>query len=70
MDRRTYNTMMEGLLATAIEKNNVLGKDATADIKAILNMVDDLQAFWNGDETLTAFDWAYEVEKLLKEAQA
>lgn len=70
MDRRTYNTMMEGLLATAIEKRNVLGKDATADIKAILNMVDDLQTFWNGDETLTAFDWVYEVEKLLKEAQA
>ena len=66
MDRNTYNAMMKGLLSTAIEKESVLGEDATADIKAIRNIMADLQFFWNGDETLTHFDWVLAVEKLLK----
>ena len=70
MTRIDYNAMMKGLLETAIEKENVLGEDSTADIKAIRNMMTDLQFFWNGDETLTHFDWVYEVEKLTKEEQS
>ena len=67
MERGTYNTMMQGLLSTAIEKQNVLGEDATSCIEAIRNMMDDLQDFWNSDEELTRFDWVREVEKLLKD---
>ena len=50
--------MMEGLIATAVEKINVLGwEDAKEDVQKIVEMVDDLEMFWDSDGELTRTDW-------------
>lgn len=58
MNARRYNEMMAGLIQTAIEKQCVLGsEDAAESIQAIRLMIEDLQFFWNSEETLTNADW-------------
>ena len=54
-----YNSMMEGLVATVIEKINVLGlEDAEQDINNIGAMVDDLEMFWNADQCISDICWS------------
>ena len=64
MKASTYNEMMIGLIQTAIEKQCVLGDDAQEDIDKIREIIEDLQMFWNSDESLTYSDW---IERLDKE---
>ena len=50
MNRDTYRAMIRGLIATIIEKEVVLGEaDAKESVLAILNLLEDLDLFWNSD---------------------
>ena len=71
MQRITYNLMMEGLVNTAIEKIQVLGREgAEEDIATITKMVNDLESFWNPEGNLTAIDWSEELATAIKKASA
>ena len=71
MQRITYNLMMEGLVNTAIEKIQVLGREgAEEDIATITKMVNDLENFWNAEGNLTAIDWSEELATAIKKASA
>jgi len=71
MQRITYNLMMEGLVNTAIEKIQVLGREeAEEDITAITKMVHDLECFWNAEGDLTSIDWSEELATAIKKASA
>lgn len=60
-----YNEMMQGLIQTAIEKQCVLGNDANEDIARIREIMEDLQMFWNSDESLTFADWVGKLDSEL-----
>jgi len=50
--------MMEGLIATAVEKISVLGwEDAKEDVQKLTDVVEDLEMFWDSDGELTETDW-------------
>jgi len=50
--------MMEGLIATAVEKIRVLGwEDAKEDVQKLTDVVEDLEMFWDWDGELTRTDW-------------
>ena len=71
MQRITYNLMMEGLVNTAIEKIQVLGREeAEEDIAAITKMVYDLECFWNMEGDLSDIDWSEELATAIKKASA
>ena len=55
MTRDMYMTMMAGLVATIKEKVLVGGQDDR--VRELVDIVDDLQGFWNGDEELTRLDY-------------
>ena len=55
MTRDMYMTMMEGLVATIKEKALVGGQDDR--VHELVDIVDDLQDFWNGGEEFTRFDY-------------
>lgn len=47
MTRLQFKVMMEGLIATAIEKICVLGPgDSKEDVKRIIDLVEDIECFW------------------------
>ena len=56
MTRVKYTAMMEGLVATIKEKALVGGQDDR--VRELVDIVDDLQDFWNGDEEFTCFDYS------------
>ncbi len=61
MTRLQMKIMMEGLIATAVEKICVLGcEDAKEDVGKIIDMVEDLEIFWDNDGKLTEIDWVAE----------
>ncbi len=50
--------MMEGLIATAVEKISVLGwEDAKEDVQKLTDVAEDLEMFWDSDGELTRTDW-------------
>ena len=55
MTRVKYIAMMEGLIATIKEKALVGGQDDM--VRELVDIVADLQEFWNGDEEFTRFDY-------------
>ena len=58
MTRVQIKMMMEGLITTAVEKISVLGwEDAKEDVQKIVEMVDDLERFWDWNGELTKTDW-------------
>jgi len=62
MTRLQMKIMMEGLIATAVEKICVLGwEDAKEDVGKIIDMVEDLELFWDSDGGLTKIDWMAEI---------
>lgn len=66
MNSEMFKMMMEGLIATAIEKVCVLGpKDAKEDVRKIINLVEDLECFWEdiGDEKIS---WHVEITKAVE----
>lgn len=67
MKRLEFRMMMEGLVSTAVEKICVLGfEDAREDIEKIIEMIEELEAFWNSSGRLTETDWMEEVEATLE----
>ena len=48
--------MMEGLVDTIKEMALVGGQDDR--VRELVDIVDDLQEFWNGDEEFTRFDYS------------
>ena len=62
MTSEQLKIMMEGLIATAVEKICVLGwEDAKEDVERIIDMIEDLEMFWDSDGTLTETDWMAEL---------
>ena len=62
MTKVKMTAMMEGLISTAVEKINVLGwEDAKEDVQKIVEMVDDLEMFWDSDGELTGIDWVAKI---------
>jgi hypothetical protein len=58
MTKVKMTAMMEGLISTAVEKIRVLGwEDAKEDVQKIVEMVEDLEMFWDWDGELTEADW-------------
>ena len=54
--------MMEGLIATAVEKIRVLGwEDAKEDVQKLTDVVEDLEMFWDSDGELTGIDWVAKI---------
>ena len=50
MNKTTYRAMINGLIATIIEKEVVLGEtDAKESVLTILDLLEDLDLFWNSD---------------------
>ncbi len=56
MTRVKYIAMMEGLIDTIKEMALVGGQDDR--VRELVDLVDELQEFWNGDEELTRFDYS------------
>ncbi len=62
MTRLQLRMMMQGLIATAIEKIAVLGwEDARQDVEKLIKTVEDLDAFWNSDGALSPTDWGQKI---------
>ena len=58
MTKVKMTVMMEGLIATAVEKISVLGwEDAKDDVQKLTDVVEDLEMFWDSDGELTETDW-------------
>ena len=58
LTRVQMKMMMEGLIATAVEKIRVLGwEDAKEDVQKLTDVVEDLEMFWDSDGELTETDW-------------
>jgi len=56
MTRVKYIAMMEGLVDTIKEMALVGGLDDR--VRELVDLVDELQEFWNGDEELTRYDYS------------
>lgn len=53
MNEQIYQAMIQGLKATIIEKEVVLGEaDAKEGVLTILDLLEDLDHFWNSEEDL------------------
>ena len=62
MTRVQMKMMMEGLIATAVEKIRVLGwEDAKEDVQKLTDVVEDLEMFWDSDGELTGIDWVAKI---------
>ncbi len=66
MNKEQLEIMLEGLIATAIEKICVLGKeDAEDDVSNITEMIKELEAFWNPDGDVTDTDYVLKANEVL-----
>ena len=69
MTKVKMTAMMEGLISTAVEKIRVLGwEDAKEDVQKIVEMVDDLEMFWDSDGELTGIDWVAKILAAIENA--
>lgn len=66
MTKEQFETMLDGLIVTAIEKICVLGKeDSQDDVSKITEMIEDLEAFWNSDGKLSDTDFSLKARETL-----
>jgi hypothetical protein len=69
MTGRQLKIMMEGLIATAVEKICVLGwEDAKEDVEKLVDLVKELEMFWDSDGSLTEIDWLAEILMAIENA--
>jgi hypothetical protein len=69
MTGRQLKIMMEGLIATAVEKICVLGwEDAKEDVEKLVDLVKELEMFWDSDGSLTEIDWLAEILMAIEDA--
>ena len=58
LTRVQIKMMMEGLITTAVEKISVLGwEDAKEDVQKLIDVVENLEMFWDWDGEVTKTDW-------------
>jgi hypothetical protein len=66
---RQLKIMMEGLITTVVEKICVLGwEDAKEDVEKLVDLVEDLEMFWDSDGRLTETDWVAEILMAIENA--
>lgn len=66
MTKEQFETMLDGLIATAIEKICVLGKDdAQDDVSKITEMIEALEDFWNSDGEISDTDFSLKARETL-----
>lgn len=66
MTKKQFETMLDGLIATAIEKICVLGKeDAQDDVSKITEIIEDLEDFWNSDGELSDTNFSLKARETL-----
>jgi hypothetical protein len=66
---RQLKIMMEGLITTVVEKICVLGwEDAKEDVEKLVDLVGDLEMFWDSDGRLTETDWVAEILMAIENA--
>lgn len=66
MTKDQFENMLGGLIATAIEKICVLGKeDAKDDVSKITEIIEDLEDFWNSDGQLSDTDFSLKARENL-----
>lgn len=69
MTRLQMKMMMEGLIATAVEKICVLGwEDAKEDVEKLVDLVEELEMFWDSDGHLTETDWVAQILMAIENA--
>ncbi|HZK10460.1 MAG TPA: hypothetical protein VFD08_05255 [Clostridia bacterium] len=69
MTGRQLKIMMEGLITTVVEKICVLGwEDAKEDVEKLVDLVEDLEMFWDSDGRLTETDWVAEILMAIENA--
>lgn len=69
MTGRQLKIMMEGLITTVVEKICVLGwEDAKEDVEKLVDLVGDLEMFWDSDGRLTETDWVAEILMAIENA--
>ncbi len=69
MTGRQLKIMMEGLITTVVEKICVLGwEDAKEDVEKLVDLVEDLEMFWDCDGHLTETDWVAEILMAIENA--
>jgi hypothetical protein len=69
MTKVKMTAMMEGLISTAVEKINVLGwEDAKEDVQKLIDVVEDLEMFWDSDGELTGIDWVAKIMAAVEHA--
>lgn len=69
MTGRQLKIMMEGLITTVVEKICVLGwEDANEDVEKLVDLVEDLEMFWDSDGRLTETDWVAEILMAIENA--
>lgn len=57
MNKEIYQAMIQGLKATIIEKEVVFGEaEAKNDVLELLDLLEELDQFWNSEEDLQAGD--------------
>lgn len=67
MKRLELKIMMEGLVSTAIEKICVLGfEDSKEDVEKIIDMIEDLECFWNSSGKLSSTNWMEEINSTVE----
>jgi hypothetical protein len=58
LTRVQIKMMMKGLITTAVEKISVLGwEDAKEDVQKLIDVVENLEMFWDWDGEVTKTDW-------------
>ncbi len=66
MNKEQLEMMLEGLIATAVEKTCVLGEEeAKADVSKIIEMIEELESFWNPDGEVTNVDYVLKANEVL-----
>ena len=69
MTRLQMKMMMEGLIATAVEKICVLGwEDAKEDVEKLVDLVEELEMFWDSDGHLTETDLVAQILMAIENA--
>lgn len=66
MNKGQLEIMLEGLIATAVEKTCVLGEEeAKEDVLRIIEMIEELESFWNPDGEVTNVDYVLKANEVL-----
>lgn len=66
MNKEQLEMMLEGLIATAVEKTCVLGEEEVkADVSKIIEMIEELESFWNPDGEVTNVDYVLKANEVL-----